>query len=127
MSRPHRRLQALRPVLPLAVLAAVALAGALAGAPAGAPAAPGAEGTAPHDDTTDAAQLVQRYDRWAAGLDGGASLAARQRTAAPAAPAVPAEPAAPAVRRAAPAAAGPTMAGCPSSSKSTPRTPSPGC
>lgn len=136
MSRPGltlRLLHWLRPLLPPAVLAAATLAGALSAPP---PAAADGAGAGADAAALDAEQLVQRYDRWFGGLDGGAALASRM--AADAAKAAegaktaeaagtPAPQRAPADRRSAAAPSGPTIAACRSSSRSTPRTPSRAC
>lgn len=77
ISAPLRRgLHGLRPLLPPAALAAVTLAGALS-VPGSAPAGGlhVIEAAAPFD----AEPLVQCYDRWWAGLDGGAALATSGR------------------------------------------------
>ncbi|MBX3603114.1 MAG: hypothetical protein KF863_21040 [Rubrivivax sp.] len=72
----RRGLHGLRPLLPPATLVAVTLAGALA-VPASAPAGGlhVIEAAAPFD----AEPLVQCYDRWWAGLDGGAAAATHGR------------------------------------------------
>ncbi|MBX3637058.1 MAG: hypothetical protein KF683_16945 [Rubrivivax sp.] len=122
-----RALRWLRPLLPPAVLAAATLAGALSAPPR---AATDGEGTGAIVGALDAEQLVQRYDRWFAGLDGGAALASRKAADAAETAEVPGTPApqhAPADRRSAAAPPGPTIAACRSSSRSTPRTPSPAC
>lgn len=109
MSRLHPAGRRLRPLLPLAALAAVLLVGAWT-----------AQASAPIDEF-DAAQLVQRYDAWFAGVDGGAALAACPCAVAPG------PQGGPAPAPTATAAAGPTIEACRSSSRSTRRTPSPGC
>lgn len=119
-----RTLRWLRPLLPPAVLAAATLAGALSAPPR---AVTDGEGVGADVGALDAEQLVRRYDRWFAGLDGDAALAPRM-TAEPAdATGTPVLQRAPADRRSAAAPSGPTIAACRSSSRSTPRTPSPAC